>query len=203
MPKRYFFTIRYIPERADCGLLAGRCIEQMHGFAANNPQAKSSIGVSFPSWCSESVGHSIAFVAANKDLLVGLSFQPYFSLMVNEGLFEVSTVDEVPNELPELRFVRNQAIGKSFVGSKKRRIKRSLVRSETIDEKHLPKANEIREFEHFHKVPISSGSSGQDFILHLQREQTVESVATGFNCYGFATNKDWRGTVPDFRFNPN
>ncbi|MDR9827921.1 type I-F CRISPR-associated endoribonuclease Cas6/Csy4, partial [Vibrio sp. FNV 38] len=36
MNKRYYFYIRYLPEQADCGLLAGRCISQMHKFMVNN-----------------------------------------------------------------------------------------------------------------------------------------------------------------------
>ncbi|MFA0026260.1 type I-F CRISPR-associated endoribonuclease Cas6/Csy4, partial [Vibrio sp. 10N.261.49.A5] len=124
MTKRYYFLIRYIPAQADHELLAGRCISQMHLFMVNNRQAMNRIGVSFPDWNESTVGQTIAFVAEDKEMMVGLSFQPYFSVMVNEGLFEISSVCEVPDTAAEVRFVRNQTIGKSFLGSKKRRIKR-------------------------------------------------------------------------------
>ncbi|CAK4068595.1 type I-F CRISPR-associated endoribonuclease Cas6/Csy4 [Vibrio sp. 16] len=197
MNKRYFFYIRYLPEQVDCGLLAGRCISQMHKFMVNNKQAMNQIGVSFPCWCADSVGNSIAFISEDKDLLIGLTFQPYFSVMKEEELFELSDVHQVPEGATELRFVRNQTIGKSFIGSKKRRMKRSIARAELTDSQSLPVADEDREVEHFHRIPISSGSSRQDFILHVQKEHVGESVPTNFNSYGFATNQDKRGTVPD------
>jgi len=201
MTTRYYFTIRYIPAHADFGLLAGRCIHQLHKFMVNNPLAMNRIGISFPNWEEGSVGNSIAFIAEDKDLMVGFAFQPYFSLMVKEGLFELSSVCEVPTDTLEVRFVRNQTIGKSFIGSKKRRIKRSMVRAELSGAEHsLPVAKEERVVDHFHRVPISSGSSGQDYILHIQKEFANERSAVNFNSYGLATNQEKRGTVPDLCF---
>ncbi|MBF4281684.1 type I-F CRISPR-associated endoribonuclease Cas6/Csy4 [Vibrio anguillarum] len=198
MTKRYYFYIRYIPAHADFELLAGRCIHQMHMFMVNNPQVMNRIGVSFPSWGESSVGQTIAFVAEDKDMMIGLSFQPYFSLMINEGLFELSSVCEAPESLGEVRFVRNQMINKSFLGSKKRRIKRSMVRAELSGaEQRLPVAVEERVIDSFHRIPISSGSSGQDFILFIQKEFVGERAESSFNSYGFSTNNEKRGTVPD------
>ncbi|NOH99069.1 type I-F CRISPR-associated endoribonuclease Cas6/Csy4 [Vibrio sp. 99-70-13A1] len=201
MTKRYYFLIRYTPVRADYELLAGRCISQMHLFMVNNRQAMNRIGVSFPDWNESTVGQTIAFVAEDKEVMVGLSFQPYFSLMVNEGLFEISSVCEVPDIAAEVRFTRNQTIGKSFLGSKKRRIKRSMVRAELSGvEPSLPATNEERIIDSFHRIPVSSGSSAQDYILFVQKEFVGESVAANFNSYGLATNEERRGTVPDLRF---
>ncbi|MCT4351248.1 type I-F CRISPR-associated endoribonuclease Cas6/Csy4 [Vibrio sp. NC2] len=201
MTKRYYLLIRYMPEQADHELLTGRCISQMHLFMANNRQAMNRIGVSFPDWSDVTVGQTIAFVAEDKDMMVGLSFQPYFSVMVNEGLFEISSVCEVPDTAAEVRFVRNQAIGKNFLGSKKRRIKRSMARAELSgDEPSLPATNEERVIDSFHRIPVSSGSSAQDYILFVQKEFVGESVAANFNSYGLATNQERRGTVPDLRF---
>ncbi len=92
---QFYFSIRYLPEQADNELLAGRCISTMHGFVSNdrNSQFKNSVGVSFPRWDEHSVGNVIAFVSTNTDLLVGLSFQPYFSAMVGEGVFDISSVE--------------------------------------------------------------------------------------------------------------
>ncbi|MFA0000035.1 type I-F CRISPR-associated endoribonuclease Cas6/Csy4 [Vibrio lentus] len=201
MTKRYYFLIRYMPAQADHELLAGRCISQMHLFMVNNRQAMNRIGVSFPDWNESTVGQTIAFVAEDKEMMVGLSFQPYFSVMVNEGLFEISSVCEVPDIAVEVRFVRNQTIGKNFLGSKKRRIKRSMARAELSGvESSLPVTNEERVIDSFHRIPISSGSSGEDYILFVQKELVSERVAANFNSYGLATNQERKGTVPELRF---
>lgn len=200
MTKRYYFCIRYTPVQADCGLLAGRCISQMHLFMVNHHQAMNRIGVIFPDWNESTVGQTIAFVAEDKEMMIGLSFQPYFSLMVKEGLFELSSICEVPENLGEVRFVRNQTINKSFLGSKKRRIKRSMVRAELSGaEQRLPVTNEDRVIDSFHRIPISSGSSGEDYMLFVQKEFVGERGGANFNSYGLATNQERRGTVPDLR----
>ncbi|MFA0487296.1 type I-F CRISPR-associated endoribonuclease Cas6/Csy4 [Vibrio sp. 10N.222.55.B11] len=201
MTKRYYFLIRYMPAQADHELLAGRCISQMHLFMVNNRQAMNKIGVSFPDWNESTVGQTIAFVAEDKEMMIGLAFQPYFSLMVNEGLFEISSVCEVPDIAVEVRFTRNQTIGKSFLGSKKRRIKRSMARADfSGDGQSLPATNEERIIDSFHRIPISSGSSGESYILFVQKEFVRERVAANFNSYGLATNQERKGTVPDLRF---
>ncbi|WP_104040166.1 type I-F CRISPR-associated endoribonuclease Cas6/Csy4 [Vibrio hyugaensis] len=200
MTKRYYFCIRYTPVQADYELLAGRCISQMHLFMVNNRQTINKIGVSFPDWSDVTVGQTIAFVAEDKEMMIGLSFQPYFSLMVNEGLFEISSVFEVPDNAIEVRFTRNQTIGKSFLGSKKRRVKRSMVRAELLDAgTSLPVTNEERIVDSFHRIPISSGSSGENYMLFVQKELVSERGAANFNSYGLATNQERKGTVPELR----
>jgi CRISPR-associated endonuclease Csy4 len=190
-----------MPAQADHELLAGRCISQMHLFMVNNRQAMNRIGVSFPDWNESTVGQTIAFVAEDKEMMVGLSFQSYFSVMVNEGLFEISSVCEVPDNAIEVRFTRNQTIGKSFLGSKKRRIKRSMARAELLDAgTSLPVTNEERVVDSFHRIPISSASSGEDYILFVQKEFVGDRVAVNFNSYGLATNQERKGTVPELRF---
>lgn len=195
---RYYFSIRYLPEQANNELLAGRCISRMHGFISNdrNSQFKHSVGISFPHWNEHSVGNVIVFVSTNKDLLIGLSFQPYFSTMVGEGLFEISSVELVPDDVDEIRFVRNQTIAKSFIGSKKRRINRGMRRAEVIGQDYFPESEEEREFDFFHSVPMNS-SSTDEFVLFIQREVFTEGKQEGFNSYGLATNDKWRGTVPN------
>ena len=201
MIKRYYFLIRYIPAQADHELLAGRCISQMHLFMVNNRQAMNRVGVSFPDWNESTVGQTIAFVTEDKEMMIGLSFQPYFSLMANEGLFEITSVYEVPDTAAEVRCVRNQTIGKNFLGSKKRRIKRSMARAELSGiEQSLPVTNEERVVDSFHRIPISSGSSGEDYMLFVQKEFVGERGAANFNSYGLATNQERKGTVPELRF---
>lgn len=197
MNKRYYFSIRFIPLHADFGLLAGRCIQQMHTFIVNNPQVKNKVGVCFPRWNPMNIGNVLSFVMEDKEVLVGLSFQPYFSMMVKEGLFEVSRVIEVPKDVPEVRFVRNQTIGKSFIASKQRRMKRSITRAQSSSTEYIPIPKEERVFEQFHRVPLSSTSTDQDYVLHVQKEFVESREKSNFNSYGLATNLEKRGTVPD------
>jgi CRISPR-associated endonuclease Csy4 len=199
MESRYYFSIRYIPEHANNELLAGRCISTMHGFLSQerNKTFKNSVGISFPRWTEQTVGRVITFVSKHETILTGLLFQPYFSTMVNEGVFEISRVDVVTSEAVEARFVFNKTIQKIFSGSKKRRMKRAMKRAEERGEAYLPVSEEDRSFEQFHQVPIGSGSTGNEFVLHIQREWLKEiDSESGFNGYGFASNDKWRGTVP-------
>lgn len=200
--ERYYFTIRYLPAHADHALLAGRCIANFHGFINANPTVKHKMGVTFPQWNDSSVGCVIGFVGGSRNDLVGLSYQLYFSRMKAEGIFEISDVLPVPEGVPEVRFVRNQTIGKIFVASKKRRIERSMKRSEERGEARLPEPSEHREFDFFHRIPITSSEFGDEFILHIQKSTEVDAISDGFNSYGLGTNSRWRGSVPDLVFDP-
>lgn len=199
MSGRYFFVVKFLPDYADTSLLCGRCISIMHGFINKNPTGKNAVGVSFPFWTEESLGNAIAFVAEDKELLIGLSFQPYFSLMKEEGLFELSAVLPVADDAKEIRFIRNQAIGKSFLGSKRRRMKRAQDRAEKLGKIQQNKVNEERVFDNFHRIPLSSQSTNQDIMLHVQKEECVDIMLNQFNSYGLATNQAWKGTVPDLK----
>ena len=199
MESRYYFSIRYIPERADNELLSGRCISNMHGFLSHerNKQFKNSVGICFPLWNEQTVGNVITFVSANESILTGLSYQPYFSTMMNENLFEISDINVVPDDAEEVRFVFNKTIQKIFNGSKNRRIKRAIKRAEQFGHAFTPTSVEEREFQLFHEIPISSKASGHDFVLHIQRQYPVQAeIGGGFNGYGFASNQQWKGTVP-------
>ncbi len=94
MGSRCYFSIRYVPDYADNELLAGRCISNMHGFLSHerNKPFKNSVGICFPVWNEQTVGNVITFVSTNESILTGLSYQPYFSRMVNENLFEISDI---------------------------------------------------------------------------------------------------------------
>lgn len=203
MEPRYYFSIRYIPEHADNELLAGRCIAHMHGFISNerNLPFKNAVGISFPCWNEQTVGNVVTYVSSNKDILVGLSYQPYFSTMVGEGLFDISQVEAVPDGLSEVRFIRNQTIAKSFLGSKKRRIARGMKHATETGLEYTPISNEEREFEFFHSIPIGSKTNGNEFVLHVQREDiSSREQFEGFSGYGLATNDRWKGTVPLLNF---
>jgi CRISPR-associated endonuclease Csy4 len=200
MADRFYLAVKFVPERADYALLAGRCIAVLHGFMSTNAHLKNKVGVTFPEWSEHSIGSIIAFVAESQNDLIGLSYQPYLSSMKADGIFKLSEVLPVPENLPEVRFVRNQTIGKIFVANKKRRIQRTIVRREMRGDESLPVAEEDREFDLFQRIPIESKKSGQEFILHIQRQLVNEATPEGFNSYGLSTNSDWQGTVPDLVF---
>lgn len=200
MERQYYFSIQFEPENADNELLAGRCIAVMHGFMSNarNQHFRHTVGIAFPKWDRNTVGNVVCFFSQHKDILTGLSFQSYLSTMVNEEIFVLSDIQEVPATSDRVRFVRNRTIGKSFIGSKKRRVDRVLRRAGERNEIHLPVFLEQREFDFFHSIPIMSHSSGQEFVLHIQREmQEDDTFQQGFDSYGFASNSKWRGSVPN------
>lgn len=203
MENRYYFSIRYLPEHADNELLAGRCISTMHGFMSQerNNRFKNSVGISFFNWTELSVGNEISFVSTHRDILTGLSFQPYLSTMINEGVFDISEIREVPGSGVEAQFVFNKTIQKIFIASKKRRVKRAINRAEAQGKSYIPIPNEEREFDLFHEIPVCSQSLGNEFILHIQR-RFPEVLETGkvFNSYGFSSNDKWKGTVPIVSF---
>lgn len=121
MEPRYYFSIRFIPEHTDNELLAGRCVSNMHGFLSHerNRSFKNCVGVCFPRWSEKTVGNEIVFVSPHESILTGLSYQPYFSTMVNEGLFDISDIKIVPDDVEEVQFVFNKTIQKIFNGSKR------------------------------------------------------------------------------------
>jgi len=195
---RYYFCIRYVPDRVDVSLLAGRCIWILHGFITK--RQCSGIGVSFPNWSNESLGTAIAFVSQNKDVLELLSSQSYFQMMESDNIFSISPVIEVPRNCPEVRFKRNQNIAKCFVGEKKRRLARAKRRAEARGDKFEPVlVLAKREVDLFHRVMVFSKSSNTNIILHVQKQNHVHEVSNDYSHYGLATNEKYLGTVPSLK----
>ncbi|WP_417345542.1 type I-F CRISPR-associated endoribonuclease Cas6/Csy4 [Ferrimonas sp.] len=195
MTPRYFFAIRYLARNADYTLLAGRCLSILHGFLKRH--SATGIGVSFPDWSENTVGASIAFIGSEQLILKQLRSQPYFTMMATDSLFEVTEVAEVPEACPEVRFTRNQGVAKCFAGEKRRRLARARRRAASRGEPFRPVA-EIhgREIIPFNSALMESKSTGQQYLLHIQREGEVSQVCEGFGGYGLATNRHHRGTVP-------
>ena len=193
--KRYYFTITYLPKNCDVSLLAGRCIGILHGFMSS--REISNIGVCFPNWNEQTIGDQIAFVSTDKKQLTNLSQQSYFEMMAHDKLFGLSKILEVPVNQSEVMFVRNQSVAKAFVGEKQRRLKRAKKRAEARGEVYNPEYKfEEMDIVHFHSIPASSKANGQNFVLHIQRIEKIESIKSQFNNYGFATNQTFLGTVP-------
>lgn len=195
---RAYFTITYLPENCDVTLLAGRCIGILHGFM--NKLSCNHIGVSFPKWTDKHLGNQIAFVSEDKTALKNLSQQNYFEMMAHDKLFEISVIKPVPADATEVRIIRDQSLGKLFMGEKRRRMERAKRIAEARGEEYTPQyvSSDI-EISTFHKIPIASKRNQNDFVLHLRLE-LANSIQNTFNSYGFATNEEYKGSVPLLAF---
>lgn len=194
--QRYYFMVRFLPREANLALLMGRCISVMHGYICKHEI--KSLGVTFPAWSDASIGNVIAFVHSDEIVLSELKQQSYFQYMKECGFFSLGNVEIVPSDCAEVRFKRNQAIAKMFVGEARRRLKRlekrALVRGETFNP---IKNTQPREFNTFHPIVMSSGSNKQDYLLHIQKMVAKEQTESLFSSYGFASNLQLNGTVPE------
>ncbi len=195
--KRYFFAIHYVPAKADCGLLAGRCISTLHGYLLNH--AVTQIGVAFPCWSNKSIGRTIAFVSEHSSHLTQFRERTYFQTMQGDGLFELSPVLEVPDDCAEVRFIRNQNLAKLFVGERRRRLLRSKRRVAERGELFVPKAPAInQEIAPFHCALIQSASNAQSYVLHIQKQSCDSEDSTNtYSRYGLASPNSYRGSVPE------
>ncbi|MGW7678627.1 type I-F CRISPR-associated endoribonuclease Cas6/Csy4 [Shewanella sp. S23-S33] len=194
--QRYYFMVRFLPREANLALLMGRCISVMHGYICKHEI--KGLGVTFPAWSDASIGNVIAFVHSDEIVLSELKQQSYFQYMKECGFFSLGNVDVVPDDCAEVMFKRNQEIAKMFVGEARRRLKRlekrALARGETFN----PIKNiQPREFYTFHRIAISSGSNKQDYLLHIQKMVAKEQTESLFSSYGFASNLQLNGTVPE------
>ncbi|GAB1037700.1 type I-F CRISPR-associated endoribonuclease Cas6/Csy4 (plasmid) [Shewanella algae] len=201
--QRYYFIVEFIPQEANLALLTGRCISVMHGFICKH--FIQGLGVSFPSWTEKSIGASIAFIHPDAETLAGLREQAYFQDMKHIGFFKLSEVSKVPDNCKEVRFKRNQTIAKIFAGNRRRRLARLKKRAEARGEAFTPASrNPPKELNPFHCAAVSSASTGQDFLLHIQKETVNQATSIEFNQYGLSTNQKFTGTVPDLSpFKPN
>lgn len=195
--KLYQTTITYLPEQCDHALLAGRCIKVLHGFMSRNGQF--NIAVSFPHWSEKTLGDQLDFVAPDSNLLESLVKQPYFQMMIDNGLFEVSDVEEVPKSKSFVKFVRNQSIDKMTPAAKARRLRRAKKRALERGEKFDPIAPESKEVDFFHNIPMESSKNGMSYMLRVQRYEAnyacgVESFEV---CsYGLSTNVSCEALIP-------
>ncbi|KAE8436442.1 type I-F CRISPR-associated endoribonuclease Cas6/Csy4 [Vreelandella piezotolerans] len=198
---RYFFYIKYLMPSANHAFLAGRCIACLHGFISGSEITSSGIGISFPSWATDTVGGSIAFVSKDFNALSYFSSARYFKNMADEEFIDVSDIKMVPETLEEVRFIRNQHVAKSFPGEIKRRLIRSKIRAEKRGETFMPSSAVSDRFvDHCHVIPIDSHSSGQRFPLYVQLETLgEESKCDSYNSYGLATQHAYPGSVPNLK----
>ncbi len=149
------------------------------------------------------MGNEIVFVCETHKKLEEFRSCTYFAIMRREGLFAVTDVNVVnEQQAAEVRFVRNQEAKKAFPGEMRRRLvrakKRAEERGEIFDPRKLAKP---REFGFFHSSFLESSSTGQSFLLHIQRvivasSRREKSGDKLFNSYGLATTQTCRGSVP-------
>lgn len=196
-PTRYYFMIRYLPNDADYALLAGRCISTLHGFKIGHQ--RDQIGITFPSWSTLSIGNTIAFVSQSESVLHLLKNTSYFQQMQEYGIFKVSELNIVPESTDEAMFIHNRAIGKLFAGDIRRRLARAKRRAEARGEIYKPKANiERNEIDIFHSAFIQSKTTEQDFMLHIQKRKCDNTFySSNYSGYGFASNQEYTGSVPE------
>ena len=195
---RFFFYVKFLPEKANIELLIGRCLFILHGFIKKHDL--SDLGVSFPRWSESSIGSVIAFVHHDIRLLKTFKLQGYFQDMVACGFFEVSEVTQVPDTCPEVRFKRNQLIKKNNPNEIKRRLKRLRKRAEERGQIFTPnKLVAPREFDRYHLIYVQSNSTNSNAVLYIQKEQFDGECEfnQNFNSYGLATNEKCAGTIPD------
>lgn len=188
--------VHFVPEEANCALLIGRCISIMHGYISKH--CIEGIGVTFPAWSDSTIGNVIAFTHSDSNMLNDLRLQSYFQDMQECGFFKLRQVSDVPNDCLEVKFRRNQQVAKMFAGENRRRLKRLKKRALARGEPFLPeKGSKARDLDMFHRIAISSTSSQQDYLLHIQRDFVDKQTEPEFSCYGFASNIKFNGTVPD------
>ncbi|MGO3442297.1 MAG: type I-F CRISPR-associated endoribonuclease Cas6/Csy4 [Pseudoalteromonas distincta] len=194
--QRYYFIVQFLPKQANLALLTGRCISIMHGFILKHNI--EGMGVTFPAWSDSSIGNVIAFVHKDMEILNSLKEQAYFVDMQDCGFFKISQILAVPESCKEIRFIRNQAVAKIFTGESRRRLKRLQKRALARGENFNPKKIEAPiEVDIFHRVAMTSKSSQEDYILHIQKQNADSQVEPDFSNYGFASNEKFKGTVPD------
>ncbi|MBM7070675.1 type I-F CRISPR-associated endoribonuclease Cas6/Csy4 [Shewanella sp. 202IG2-18] len=196
---RYFFEINYLPKRASNNLIAAHCISILHGTVSRDKC--SSIGVSFPDWNGSDVGQSIAFISKDEDKLLKLSKHFDFRVMEEESVITISELKQVPIEVTEVQYIRNNGIAKLTLAERKRRIERCVLRAKRSGREYQPQHEyKDRSFGLFHKLILISQSSRRSFPLYIEKVEGVKEVKCDFSHYGLGSNQLIMGTVPDLSF---
>lgn len=197
---RCFFYIRYLPEVVNCEFLAGKCIRILHAYQTRFNLR--NVGVTFPEWEQDSIGRTIAFVSESQGALVTLSQQNYFVRMKDEGYFQVSDVQFVPDDRKyrEYIYYRERRLEKATSSAKRRMLKRLQLRAAKAGVGDVPKpeVSECIEVPFVHQLPCGS-SSGTDFLLFVGRMECGQQKPADFNSYGLGNRPEQQGSVPCLR----
>lgn len=195
--KLYCISITYLPHECDQVLLAGRCIKVLHGFMSRNEHF--NIAVSFPRWSEREIGRQIDFVSPDHDLLKLLLEQPYYQMMIDNGLFEASDAFELVSSDKYVKFVRNQSIDKMTPAAKARRLRRAQKRATARGKSFDPVAPESKEVDFFHSIPMESAASQMSYMLRVQRYESAhvnEGESFKVCSYGLSTNENCEALIP-------
>ncbi|WP_338294180.1 type I-F CRISPR-associated endoribonuclease Cas6/Csy4 [Planctobacterium marinum] len=164
----HYIRINFIAKEQDVNHLAGKCIRILHG--VYHRQKINNIAIAFPEWSCSSPGDSIVFVSPDKDSLQILAEQNYYLKMQELGYFNISNVRQSPSDSDYCLFIRNQRIEKYSPSGLKRILHRSKKRAESRGEIYRPIHQSIDvNWGDVHLIPISSGSSNQEFKLYIER----------------------------------
>jgi len=158
-----------------------------------------NIAVSFPNWSEKTVGNQIVFISPDKNILDFLLEQAYFRIMIDNGLFEASDVEDVMKSERFVKFVRNQSIDKMTPAAKARRLRRAQKRAIARGGKFDPIAPQSKEVDFFHNIPMESSESGMSYMLRVQRYEAHQAneIETFEVCsYGLSTNESHEALIP-------
>ncbi|CAH0531724.1 hypothetical protein CTH30272_03972 [Allocatenococcus thiocycli] len=193
----YYRTITFLPEYRNNEVIAAKCLKELHRF--NYKYQTRSIGVSFPLWAEETVGHKITFISTNKMELDFVLSRRYFTQMTKLGYFSISTAQIVPDNCSYALFRRKQSIDKATSAGQAREIKRlerrALERGEIFDPAYYSKST-THAFHSYHSLKEDS-SGGNGFRLNIQMEQLEDTLSTGrFSSYGLGNTDNSLQVVP-------
>lgn len=179
------------------GFLIGRCLKILHGF--NKRNKINDIGVTFPEWDDSGLGKTLGFVSVSLGHLNLLIEQQYFLEMQKLKYFDISELRKLSDTtVEEVAFIRNQAIDQISTKSIHRQINRSKRRAESRGEIYSPKIEPSKNltFQLFHKIPMSSSSSGFNFSLSIQCVKMDETLNGRFSSYGLSNKTNFVSSVP-------
>lgn len=199
MIREHYVLIRFNDKNANPFALSGRCIKVLHGFMHN--YNLNNIGVTFPEWSEDNVGHSIAMVSSEASELTTYCRQKPMQIMRSHKLIEIEEVKDVPDNLPRIQFRRSLEAERDSLGDKKKRTRRAIKRARQRGEEYIYDTFQFNEdLPHHHRIPISSKTTDNEFNLLIERIYPVDSSYTQnespFGRYGLSTKTKFHGTVP-------
>lgn len=194
----FYKSVTFLPEFRNNKVLATKCIQVLHGF--NYAHSTRNIGVSFPLWCNETVGHAVSFVCTDKWELECLLTQSYFTNMRALGYFDISPLHIVPPDCTYAAFERKYAIDKTMPRIKDKRLRRLEMRASARGEQFDPSRyakSETHIIEHYHSLKEKSSKDGSPFRLNIVKNCSPCRTSTGyFSSYGLANSENNYQIVP-------
>ncbi len=202
--KRYAFGIQF-KVGSNNELMVGRCLKVLHGY--HYKQSSNSIGVTFPEYCNKTIGSIIGFVSEDQRSLQELMSHHYFQQMQRLKKFFVHGVIAVPENVPEVRYSKEQKIDKYSEAGRQRRLRRGQRIAAKNGYEYEPRrdsAGSERCIQLFHEVPMtSSNRPSQLFYYRIQQHRADTTNCDGYTSYGLANQENAKGTVPELLFFTN